>query len=334
MAVLTATFETGSNGNDISTGDAGSATAWNVLTISAGAGMTYSNTHAADGTLSAKLGVAAAQGQERMIWTTALGTVTDHYGRIYVWQDAFDSLRTQIIQFHASFDAAYGCAINITPTGKIQIWDSSNSQVGITTASMSTGQWVRLEWHIIHSTTVGMAEVKLFNTATSSTATETVTTAANKNFGASTNGAIFGYTAGVGTVGLITYVDAIVANAASYPGPIAVAPANTVAPVASGTGTIGQTLSCTTGTWTGTPTPTYTYQWQRDGVNIGSATASTYLLVTADGGTTVRCVVTATNTAGAVTANSNGISVAAPAASTGSGMNPGLLGYLYTHRRS
>ncbi len=84
-----------------------------------------------------------------------------------------------------------------------------------------------------------------------------------------------------------------------------VAPTNTVAPVVSGTATVGQTLSCTTGTWTGDATIVFTYQWQRAGVNIGGATASTYLLVTADVGSAIRCRVTGTNGAGNATANSN-----------------------------
>ena len=86
-------------------------------------------------------------------------------------------------------------------------------------------------------------------------------------------------------------------------------PINTVAPVVSGTATVGSTLTTTNGTWTGAPAPTFTYQWQRAGSNIGGATSSTYVLVTADGGNTVRCVVTATNAVGAVNANSNGISI-------------------------
>lgn len=88
-------------------------------------------------------------------------------------------------------------------------------------------------------------------------------------------------------------------------------PANTVAPVVSGTATFGQTLSSTTGTWSGIPTPTYTYQWQRAGSNIGGATSSTYVLVQADVGSTIRCVVTATNVAGSTSANSNSTSTVA-----------------------
>jgi hypothetical protein len=86
-------------------------------------------------------------------------------------------------------------------------------------------------------------------------------------------------------------------------------PVNTVAPVVSGVGIVGQTLTTTNGTWTGSPIPTYTYQWQRNGSNIGSATSQTYVLVSADAGTNVRCVVTATNAIGSASANSNAIAV-------------------------
>jgi len=85
----------------------------------------------------------------------------------------------------------------------------------------------------------------------------------------------------------------------------AAVPVNTVAPVVSGTATVGQTLTTTTGTWTGTPTPTYAYRWQRAGVDISDATNSTYTLVGADLGSAVRCVVTASNSAGSASANSN-----------------------------
>lgn len=82
-------------------------------------------------------------------------------------------------------------------------------------------------------------------------------------------------------------------------------PVNTVAPVVSGTAAVGQTLSTTSGTWTGAPTPTFTYQWQRGTSNISGATSTTYVVQLEDAGNTLRCVVTATNTLGAVSANSN-----------------------------
>lgn len=88
-------------------------------------------------------------------------------------------------------------------------------------------------------------------------------------------------------------------------------PSNSVAPAITGTAQEGQTLTCSTGTWSGSPT--YTYQWKRDGNNITSATNSTYTLVTADVGTSIKCTVTATNFIGSSTADSNTVS---PTAST------------------
>lgn len=100
-------------------------------------------------------------------------------------------------------------------------------------------------------------------------------------------------------------------------GPIAsaaVAPGNTVAPVVTGFVAVGQTLGSTTGTWTGTPTPTYSYQWEADTGSgfaaIGGETAATYVVDAARVAADLRCVVTATNTAGAVAANS--VAVASP----------------------
>lgn len=83
-------------------------------------------------------------------------------------------------------------------------------------------------------------------------------------------------------------------------------PINTVAPAITGTVQVGQTLSCSTGTWDAAPASiSYTYQWQLSGSNIGGATSSTYVIQAGDVGGTLRCVVTATNAVGATSANSN-----------------------------
>lgn len=86
-------------------------------------------------------------------------------------------------------------------------------------------------------------------------------------------------------------------------------PTNTAAPVATGTGTVGQTLTTTNGTWTFTPT-SFRYRWFRGGVGIPGATASTYVLVTADSGNLVSCRVAAYNALGENSAQSNAITVA------------------------
>ena len=86
-------------------------------------------------------------------------------------------------------------------------------------------------------------------------------------------------------------------------------PVNTAIPAITGTGTVGQTLTCTTGTWTYSPT-NYTYQWMRGAMPIGGATASTYLLVAADSGTSLTCQLTAYNAAGSTMVTSGSKAVA------------------------
>ena len=88
--------------------------------------------------------------------------------------------------------------------------------------------------------------------------------------------------------------------------PVAVAPANTVAPAITGTAQVGQTLTVSNGTWTGTPAPTFARQWKKGGANIASATGATYVPVVGDVGAVITCTVTATNSAGNASATSAG----------------------------
>ena len=79
-------------------------------------------------------------------------------------------------------------------------------------------------------------------------------------------------------------------------------PVNTSPPVISGATTIGATLTLTSpGVWSGSPTYTYLWSGARGSPNNGL----TYVTVTADGGTSVTCQVTATNAVGSASQASN-----------------------------
>lgn len=84
-------------------------------------------------------------------------------------------------------------------------------------------------------------------------------------------------------------------------------PSNTIAPVISGTTTLGSVLTSTTGTWTGNPAPTFTYEWYRNGLPIFGATSSTYTLMAIDSNANINCYVDADNALGTITAISNTI---------------------------
>ncbi|HVH86800.1 MAG TPA: S8 family peptidase [Terriglobales bacterium] len=86
-------------------------------------------------------------------------------------------------------------------------------------------------------------------------------------------------------------------------------PVNTGMPSISGTTVVGQQLTSSNGTWSGNPT-SFGYQWERcdaNGANcsgIAGATSSTYLLSNGDVSSTLRSIVTASNSSGSTAATS------------------------------
>lgn len=105
---------------------------------------------------------------------------------------------------------------------------------------------------------------------------------------------------------VVTAKDSVGSTEATSPASAVVVgpPVNTSVPVISGTAQDGQTLTASTGSWSGTPPISYAYQWELcnssggDCSGISGATGSTYVLGHGDVGSTLRVVVTATNSLG------------------------------------
>ncbi len=101
------------------------------------------------------------------------------------------------------------------------------------------------------------------------------------------------------------------------------APSNSQLPAITGTASDGQTLSASKGTWAGSVPIAYAYQWRRcdsAGANctdIAAATASTYVIASADVAHKLRVVVTGSNSSGSAAATSlattNAVAAVAPA---------------------
>ncbi len=91
-------------------------------------------------------------------------------------------------------------------------------------------------------------------------------------------------------------------------GEISGPPSNTALPEISGTPHVGQTLSCSQGSWSYDPT-SFSYRWQNESATISGAVSSTYTLVEADAGSTISCRVTATNAQGSGLATSSAVNV-------------------------
>jgi sugar lactone lactonase YvrE len=95
-------------------------------------------------------------------------------------------------------------------------------------------------------------------------------------------------------------------------------PVSVSAPSIAGVTRERQTLSTSAGVWAGPEPISYAYQWQRcdsrgsDCADIAGATASTYALSHGDVATTVRVMVTATDSAGSTSASSAVTAIVAP----------------------
>lgn len=99
---------------------------------------------------------------------------------------------------------------------------------------------------------------------------------------------------------LVPAMASAIEEGGSITAPKALAPVNTAAPTLAGTPALGQTLSCSTGTWANNPTG-FSYTWLRSGVPIAGQAGDTYVVQAADEGHAISCQVTAGNGGGSYT---------------------------------
>ncbi len=217
MADFTADFELGSNGATIATSDTGSATQWTTVDSTP----IYDTAHAAHGTKAAKF---TGTGQH-LIWMQS--SVADSYGRAYLYGD-FTSAADNIIQISGAADP--GQFTLIAFNGQFYLRDKDNThQIG-PGETLPVNTWFRIEWHITHSTTVGVMQLKTWNNKDSSgSPDDTLTSSANCNTGAAGGNITF-----QASNGLTVWMDDLVANATAYPGPAAVAAVATTATTTTG----------------------------------------------------------------------------------------------------
>lgn len=299
MSVLTAGFENGINGNGISTaGGEANASAWNQIN---NFGAVYSNAQVAHGALAMKMPTTT---RPNLQWTTAS---VEKWGRFYVYLPS-----TLSGYASASFVGVSGggsCTVSIADTGCVAVGFNSSPFSVKGVVSIARDQWVRIEWHALPGNSgTGQIDARLYNSADSTSISETITGAA-RDVGNAWTAITMGFQ-NVNIAGGDCYMDQIVGDATAFPGPF---PVSTVAPVVTGSPSVGSTLTSDTGTWNGGATFTITYQWFRDATPIGGATSNAYTIAPADGGHVIACAVTATGvqaTNESATATSNGTSVA------------------------
>ncbi len=102
-------------------------------------------------------------------------------------------------------------------------------------------------------------------------------------------------------------------------------PVNTAPPVLSGVPAVGETLTCSDGSWENSPTG-YDRVWLRGASPIAGETEATYEVQAADQGHSITCKVTATNADGSADETSNSLAVPAAAGAPVDTETPQLTG--------
>jgi hypothetical protein len=181
--------EGGSNGTTATGGSAGNTNAasgnyFDIIASGTGSAITFDNTHAAHGTLSYKLAPGAGAVTCNLSWTSSLAasgqTRVDF--RVYAYLPSTPTANTRLITVTTT--AGTKCAaLVVNTTGKMSWQDTTGAQItgGAFTNACATAQWIRVEGYVIGSATVGQVSASLYNSMDSTTATETVTSAASQN---------------------------------------------------------------------------------------------------------------------------------------------------------
>jgi hypothetical protein len=112
-----------------------------------------------------------AAAQQTVNWTGLGSITTDLYFRFCMKLSALPTTN-RFYMMRLQNNAAGACAWlrMIAGTGVMSVADASQSGFGAEgTVPVATGKWVRIEFHVKASTTVGVLEWRLYNTADSAT---------------------------------------------------------------------------------------------------------------------------------------------------------------------
>lgn len=176
MTILVNTFEGGTQGTTISTGNSGgtSGNAFDNVSIGSGGTLTYDGTQAAHGSLSAEITTAGSG--VFFGWVASLGTQTQVWFRQYLYLTGNPS--ANIAPFKAQSGASNCAQMGINTSGKITFQNAAFSTVITSASTIPLNQWFRVEGFVLAGTSTGQLSFSLYDAADSVTPTETQTSTA------------------------------------------------------------------------------------------------------------------------------------------------------------
>lgn len=213
--------EGGTDTTNVTAANSGGASgdAFNTVTQPGGTGgsLTYSTDHPADGPLGWKFACPTGSGfGGEIIWSTAMGTVTEVYGRIYTYRTSINSDTNRI--FLITNGGSRAAEVDITTTGKLRTFNSANATIATSTNDVPLNELVRIEFHYLASATVGRMEAKFFH-GHATTSIEDVAMAVDANTSTQATDVRLWGTPSAVTSGYTWYADAWALSATDWIGP-------------------------------------------------------------------------------------------------------------------
>lgn len=216
----------------------------------------YDTAQAHTATLSAKVSMAAGT-TSQVRWLNAADQAGNvGYIRFYLYLTSLPSANLSVA-YITDHSSAFLMRVRIRTTGVVDLIDQNVAVMGTTVGAVATGRWVRIEAKVTCSATTGQGEVRVYNDADSTTATEDLTTTAVWNTGATRPGG--GRWGGVTTAASsdIFWIEDVATSDSNWIGPTAPAddPGNyvTVALDPSALPTAAKTRPAGGGAWTTQP---------------------------------------------------------------------------------
>ena len=180
---------------------------------------TYSATNARSGTLAMGIDTTAAV-ENHADWTGLGSITTSVWFRAYCYFTANPTAQSvRLIGARTSAAANSGFVV-LETAGTLRGMNAAQTGIGSSSAAISLNQWIRVEWRIVSSTTVGELEVWLYNNPEDpieSFTSHLTNTAAV--LGANTDGVRYGSATATGPASYIFWMDDIAVSSTSQIGP-------------------------------------------------------------------------------------------------------------------
>jgi hypothetical protein len=280
--------------------ESGDFSAWSQVQTGGNGTAAIQSATVRTGSLAAQLSETATAGSKAYLRTTFSAAQQDvtATGDFRVVKEGASGGNVPFFRFLDPSSARVVSVYRQNATGAIGL-TFANGTRGSTTGKLALDTWATIALHVITAGASSTVEVSLNGTQVYRSTTASLGTAGVSTIQVGNDTTAQAFTIVADTID-------VQSGAPATPSP----PVNTVRPTISGAPQDGQTLTATTGTWTGSQPITYAYQWQRcdtAGANctpVGTP-ANTYAVTSADTGSTLRVIVTATNGQGPATATSN-----------------------------